>query len=325
MKTLVTGASGFVGSHFVKSLLDLGHNVTALTRSGQLSIEHTNLKVKRGDVTQVDSLIDAFRGHEFVYHLAGSIGYSRAIHSSLVMNNVVGTSNVIDACKQAKIKKLFYMSSVVAIGAAFKKDQILNENSEFNIHHLNLGYFETKHRAEKMALEAHKKGDIEVFIANPSTIYGSGDAQKGSRKNQVKVARGAMPFYTGGGVGIIHIKDVVEACHRIINLGQSGERFILNSENITIKTLFQIIAKAAGVRPPYISVPSTLLHILGAIGDKKEASGENFFINSETAWTSTLYHWFDNKKMLDVLKIKPMSAQAAVYESVDWMKKNKII
>lgn len=243
----------------------------------------------------------------------------------MVLNNVIGTANVIEACKLAQVPKLFYMSSVVAIGAGFTSNMVLSETSPFNIHHLNLGYFETKHRAEILALEAHEKGDVEVFMGNPSTIYGPGDAQKGSRKTQLKVAQGKMHFYTGGGVGIIHIDDVLNSCLKIIELGRSGERFVLSSENITIKQLFQYIAQAAGSKAPSIYLPDFVLHLLGKVGDYKEAKGGKFIVNSETAWTSTLYHWFKNDKMLNELKIKPRSAQDAIQSSVEWMKENKFI
>ncbi|MEK6553840.1 MAG: NAD-dependent epimerase/dehydratase family protein [Bdellovibrionota bacterium] len=325
MKALVTGANGFVGSNLVRHLLDLGHNVTALTRNGQSLQTHKNLIVAKGDITNPTSLVSAFKNHEIVFHLAGTVGYSKALHQSMVLNNVIGTANVIEACKLAQVPKLFYMSSVVAIGAGFTSNMVLSETSPFNIHHLNLGYFETKHRAEILALEAHEKGDVEVFMGNPSTIYGPGDAQKGSRKTQLKVAQGKMHFYTGGGVGIIHIDDVLNSCLKIIELGRSGERFVLSSENITIKQLFQYIAQAAGSKAPSIYLPDFVLHLLGKVGDYKEAKGGKFIVNSETAWTSTLYHWFKNDKMLNELKIKPRSAQDAIQSSVEWMKENKFI
>jgi dihydroflavonol-4-reductase len=325
VKALVTGANGFVGSNLVRHLLDLGHNVTALTRSGQYQAPHKNLNITKGDITNPASLVSAFKNHEIVFHLAGTVGYSKALHQSMVMNNVVGTANVIEACKTSAVPQLFFMSSVVAIGASFSKDVILDESSAFNIHHLNLGYFETKHRAEMLALEAHKKGDVKVYLANPSTIYGPGDAQKGSRKNQLKVAQGKMPFYTGGGVGIIHIDDVIKSCLKILELDRSGERFILNSENITIKTLFALIAEAAGAKAPSIYLPDFVLHLLGRIGERKESKGKKFIVNSETAWTSTLYHWFKNDKMINELQIKPQSAREAIQASVGWMKENRLI
>ena len=214
------------------------------------------------------------------------------------------------------------MSSVVAIGARRTPNVILNENSSYDISDLNLGYFETKKRAEELALSAHREGSVEVFLANPATIYGAGDAEKGSRKNQIKVARGEMRFYTNGGVGVIHIQDVVTAIHKIIEKGLSGERFILNSENITIYELFSIIAEIAQVRRPSICLPQLLLRGLGLVGDSLEAHGRKFLVNSETAWTSTLFHWFDNSKMRTQLGLQPLPARKAIEDSIQWMKEN---
>lgn len=325
MKALVTGAGGFVGGNLVRRLLSLNYEVTALSRSGRLDFSHDQLSSVAADITSPAALPPLFKHHDIVFHLAGTVAYSKIQHQKMVLNNVIGTANVIEACRLSQVPKLFYMSSVVAIGAGFSPDQVLDESSAYNISHLNLGYFETKHRAENLVLEAHKKGDVEAFLANPSTIYGPGDAQKGSRNNQIKVAKGKMPFYTSGGVGIIHIDDMLDGCLKILNKGLSGERFILNSENITIHQLFNLIADAAGSRRPYIRLPNLLLHGLGKIGDFKEKRGKKFIINSETAWTSTLYHWFKNDKMKKVLGLNPRPAQEAIASSVNWMKAQKVI
>ena len=242
-KYLVTGATGFVGSWVARRLLELNHEVTVLCRDPKKldpDLFEKCISVV-GDVTDPKSLAKAFKGMDRVYHLAGFVGYSEELRQKMEEVNVQGTQNVIDACKKNKIKELVYMSSVVAIGASFDP-VVLNENSEYTISDLNLGYFETKRAAEKLVVEAHKKGVIEAFILNPSTIYGPGDFKKSSRKAQLKVALGKFPVYTKGGVSVVSIHDVVEATLLVTEKGTPGERYILSGDNITIKQLFDLIA-----------------------------------------------------------------------------------
>lgn len=324
MKVLVTGATGFVGTWLTKKLLDQGLDVRVLTRSGkaEFPFDSTKVEVFPGDITNKNSVIAATVGMETVFHLAGLVGYSRAMRDDMQKINVDGTANVIEACLQSQCDKLIHMSSVAAVGASFDEKNILNENSTYNLHRLNLGYFETKWQAEQLVLGAVHKSNLNAVIVNPSTIYGAGDAKKGSRKTQVKVARGNFPFYTSGGVNVIHIQDVVDAIYRASEVGRKGERYILCGENIKIKTLFDYIAKAAGQKPPPIYLPNSVVFSLGAIGDLMEKCGRKGFITTENAWTSTLYHWFDNTKAKNELGLSPRSAYAAIEESVFWMKRN---
>ncbi len=325
MKALVTGASGFVGSALTQKLLDLGHVVTCLSQSGESVLHHPQLKTVKGDITDLDGLVNAAKDHDHVFHLAGIIAYSRAMRPAMHKVNVVGTDNVIRACETNKVSKLFFMSSVTAIGAGRTASEVLDENSKYNVTDLDLGYFETKREAEELVIAAHRKGRVQVYLANPSTIYGAGDAEKGSRKTQIKVAQGKMPFYTSGGVGVIHIDDVIAGIMRILEVGRPAERYVLASENITIKELFRMIAQEAGVKPPSLYLPNAIVHGLGKIGDWQEAHGKKPVLTSENAWTSTMFHWFKNEKMHKDLGLYPRPARVAIKASVDWMRTNGII
>src|SRR4051812_18105307 len=155
MKVLVTGATGFLGGWMVRKLLDEGVSVRILQRhSSHLEdLEGLSLEHAEGDVTNAKSLVEASSGVNAVFHLAGLIGYSRAQREAMQKVNVDGTQNVIDACIKNKVDRLVHLSSVVAVGASFDRTP-LNENSPYNVRHLNLGYFETKHDAELLVKKA---------------------------------------------------------------------------------------------------------------------------------------------------------------------------
>ncbi|WP_415063549.1 NAD-dependent epimerase/dehydratase family protein [Bdellovibrio sp.] len=322
MKVLVTGANGFLGSWVTKALVNEGHEVYALVRpkSDISELDGVDCKYVHGDVTDIPSLIEAFKGMDSVFHLAGVIAYKKSQRSLMDKVNVQGTANVVSVCREHKIRRLVYLSSVVAIGAGYTTHEILNEESSYNIADLNLGYFETKHQAENIVKAACNKGEINAVILNPSTIYGAGDAKKGSRKMQLKVAQGKLKFYTSGGVNVVAVEDVVAGILSAWKKGRNGERYILAGENILIKDLFALIAAEAGVKAPPYQLPDALLHAVGAFGDFLESLGFKGPLSRENAYTATMYHWFDSKKAQTELEFKPRPAKDAIHNSVQWMK-----
>jgi dihydroflavonol-4-reductase len=326
VKILVTGASGFIGRALTQKLVQIGHDVRVIGRTNQDAELRSKRDVEfiKADITDPKSLSQALKSVHSVFHLAGLIGYSRSMHQAMVQVNVMGTSHMLDAAIANGVERFVHMSSVVAVGASFDGTP-LTEDSAYNLSHLNLGYFETKRRAEQLVVEASRTGKLHTVCVNPSTVYGPGDATKGSRSVQIKVAKGSFPFYTSGGVNVIHVNDVINATYRAWEVGRRGERYILAGENLKIKKLFYEIARSAGVNPPRIFLPNWLLHGLGKFGDYLETKGKKGPVNSETAWTSTLYHWFDNAKARRELGLNPRPAIEAIQESVGWMKANGVI
>jgi dihydroflavonol-4-reductase len=323
MKVLVTGANGFLGALLTRRLLAEGHQVKALVRKSSDLSELENVKPQYvyGDVTNPQSLLENFRDQEVIFHLAGYIAYKKSERPLMDKVNVEGTRNVVEACVALKTPKLLHVSSVAAIGSSFTP-QVLNEDSAFTIHDLNLGYFETKKQAEEIVVTAAKENRIHAVCVNPSTIYGFGDARKGSRSNQIKVAREKLGFYTSGGVNVVGADDVLDGILLALNKGKNSERYILSSENMTIKVLFEKIAKAAGVNPPHVKMPNWVVHGLGILGDTASSMGLKIGLGRERAHTATMFHWFDCQKAKKELGYNPRSADIAIENSVRWMRDN---
>lgn len=327
MKVLVTGATGFLGGWLVRRLLDEGHVVRIIKRKSSPldELEGLKLDIMPGDVTDIASVSEASRDIDTVFHLAGLVAYTRSQRQAMENVNVGGTKNVIEACISQRVRKLVYVSSVTAIGASFDGKTPLNENSPFNIHHLNLGYFETKHAAENIVTAAATSGKINAVSINPSTIYGPADAKKGSRNTQVKVAKGKFPFYPPGGVSVVAVEDVIDAIMAAWVKGKNSERYIISGENLLIKDVFDLIAHEAGVKPPHIRLSKQVIFSIGKVGDLLEKIGKKGPINTENAWTSVLYHWFDSTKAKRELGLNPKPAAYAIHNSVRWMRDNGVI
>ena len=136
MEVLVTGATGFIGSNLVKKLNELGFKVRVLHRKSSDLAEIEGLKFEShiGDITDLDSLINASKNVDGVFHLAGVVAYDPRQRPLMEKVNVEGTRLMVEACKANKVPKLLHLSSVVAIGASFDGKKPLDEASPFNIH-----------------------------------------------------------------------------------------------------------------------------------------------------------------------------------------------
>lgn len=316
-KILITGANGFLGSNLCKKLIGQGFDVSVLVRknSDLSDLEGLNLKYHYGDILDLNSLNQALKDQDYVMHLAGLISYKRWERDKLYKVNVIGTKNVLESCMQNKVQKLLFLSSVVTIGASFHPE-ILNESSPYKVRDLDFGYFETKKEAEDMVLAAAKNNQIFAYAINPSTIYGPADAKKGSRNNQIKVAKGKMAFYTRGGVNVISVDDVTEGLILSLDRAKSGERYIFCNENLTIKELFKVIASEAGKPAPSLEVPSFILRLFSRFCDLFK-----FGLSRDRAYTATMYHWFSGEKAKRELGFAPhVSSENAIKQSVQWMK-----
>lgn len=320
MKVLVTGATGFLGGWLVRRLLAEGHDIRIIRRARAVD-ELADLPIESvpGDVTDVESLRAACQGIETVFHLAGVIGYTPRERRAMEEVNVGGTANVLAACRDRGVRKLVYASSVAAIGASTDGTP-LTEDSPFAIHPLDLGYFETKHRAEELVREAVRGRSIDAVMVNPTTIYGPGDVKKGTRRTQCRVAEGRLRFFPPGGVGVVAVEDVIDAFMAVWRRGRPGERYICNGENLLFGDLFAMIAREAGARPPSIRLPKTVTIAIGRAGDLLGSVGLPAPLESETAKAAVLYHWFDASKATRELGLSFKPASQAIAASVRWMR-----
>ncbi len=328
MKVLVTGANGFLGSWLTRKLLEDGYEVVVLLRkSSDLSLIK-DLKVEKciGDITDLTSIKNALSNSniEIVFHLAGYVGYSHQELQLMEKVNVQGTINVVNAILEINPAiKLLHLSSVVTIGASFTEQTILNETSIYNMHKYNFGYFETKKSAEDYILKAVKERALQAIIVNPSTIYGAGDAQKGSRSTQLKVTKGKMLFYPNGGVSVVAVEDVVNAIVTATRKGRIGERYILSGENLYLREVFQMIADVAKSLPPKYLMPSFCLELIACLDDFLSLFNLKGPIPAERARVAKLFHWFDNSKAKKELDFNPMPARIAIERSVQWALQNR--
>lgn len=297
---LVTGASGLVGSHLVKLLVQQGKKVRAIYRSNIPTFEHAN-KVEwiKGDILDIISLEEALTNVQQVYHCAAIVSFNPKEKQKLHATNIEGTANVVNACLNADVEKLLYVSSVAALGR-IRENEIITEKMKWSPQTSNSEYGKTKHLAEMEVWRAVGEG-LNAVIVNPTIILGAADWNNSSTaifKNVYKES----PWYTEGINGFVDVADVVKAMTMLMDSNICSERFIICGEHSTYHHLFDLIAKAFGKKPPYKSVTPFIASVVWRLEKMKAVfTGKNPLITKETTRTALAKVHFDNSKLLKYL------------------------
>jgi dihydroflavonol-4-reductase len=259
-------------------------------------------------------------GIEGVFHLA-AVMTTRLQDSHLLHEvNVRGTGNVVRLCEEKKVARLVHVSSSVTIGGS-DRPEVLNEDSVDPLRQEKLDNYESKRKGEELVLAAARDGKVSAVVVNPGLMFGAGDGKKPIRRAYVQVARGQLPFFTPGGINVVAVEDVVEGMIAAFEKGRSGERYLLTGENLTLKQVFEMIAREAGVKAPQKEISRRVLTAAAGFARVFGLQGD---FNAQNLRMAQLYHWYDHSKATRELGFHPRPASEAIRNSVQWILKNDI-
>lgn len=323
---LVTGASGLVGSQLVYDLLTQGYSVKAFVRTTaaqQKVIEYIqtlspkpdlllqNLSFAIGDILDVFSLEEALKNVTKVYHCAAVVSFNPQDRDLLYKVNIEGTANVVNACLDAGIKKIAYVSSTSALGKPKNKQETVTETTKWNSDYGHSQYGISKHMAEREVWRGVEEG-LPAVVVNPSIIIGPGDFSKSSIQLIDKVYKGLL-FYTKGANAYVDVRDVSRALIELMESSITNEKFLLTSENYSFKLFFQQVATALHVGGPKILASP----VLSSIAWRLEAVKAFIFrtkplITKETAQSANSITAYSNSKIKKALGFEFIPVKEAI-------------
>ncbi len=257
-KILVTGATGFVGAALVKQLLRKGREIRITVRadSDHKNIQGLPLEMVNADIRNRDELTRAMDGCTQVYHVAGLYRSWMRDYDLLRQINVDGTRNVLAAALAAGVQKVVHTSSIAALGMT-SDGSPADESVDFNLHHLQLPYEQSKYEAELVVREYIKNG-LAVVTVRPAMVMGPGDLYPTpSGKLVLDVLHRRVPSYFDGGIDIVDVDDVAAGHILAMENAETGDVFNLGCQgNFTLMgDLFRLIARIGGVSAPFIKMP----------------------------------------------------------------------
>jgi dihydroflavonol-4-reductase len=264
MQVLVTGATGFLGSHVVRALLARGHRVRALVRPGgaRTHVELAGVALADGDLLAEPTLHEACRDVDAVVHAAGSTALWSRMNRLQWRINVDGLAAIVRAAHARKVPRLVHVSSVAAIGAT-RDGTVLDETARWIGPAHRIHYVNTKKEAEERALAAAWAG-MDVVIVNPAMLVGPRLDGRAPSSMIVRVASGATRWCPPGGVSVVDVEDAASGCVLALERGRAGERYILAAHNLRWRELYEAIARAAETDARFANLPRAALPILVA-------------------------------------------------------------
>jgi dihydroflavonol-4-reductase len=249
-RVLVTGATGFIGSHVARLAVERGDEVRLAVEEGSpdTAIAHLDCERVRCDVRRRRSVRLAVAGCERVFHCAGITSARAEDAERLFRVNVGGTKVVMEECLRAEVERVVYTSSAAVVGPA-EEGKTADESQVFTTGHLGIPYVNSVHEAELEAMRVAARG-LPLVCVNPAVCFGPGDVHLASTRLVRSFLLGRVPVYTDGAASIVDVRDVAAGHMLADTRGTAGERYILGGRNFTFDRLFADLSRLSGVDPP---------------------------------------------------------------------------
>lgn len=323
MRVFLTGATGFLGNNLCRELLANGHEVIVLCRRKSDPRPLDGLKVQKvfgdlGNETILDELswTEALSGADALIHSAAIIQLGRTrLDASLRVNRDATRELALQARRMGI--RMVHVSTVDALAAAPGPDR-LNDESDVDPAKSENTYSISKRAGDEAFLELTREG-LDGVIVHPGFMLGPWDWKPSSGEMILALARFPIPFAPAGGFSVADVRDVAGGILSAVQLGRSGERYILAGENMPYFELWQRIAKTISARPPRRKMPDWLARVLGNIGDLgTRLTGRESHLNSAAIQLGQMYHYYTSEKAERELGYRIGSVDDAIADAWDW-------
>lgn len=261
MTSLITGATGFVGSAVARKLVEAGEDVRVVVRPGsdRSNIDGLKIEIVEGDLRDRVSLERAAKGCASVYHVAADYRLWLRRPAEMYANNVEGTANVMRAAGEAGVRRIVYTSSVAVLGLNADGSPA-DEDTPVGLGDMIGHYKRSKFMADEAVRRMVAEDGLPAVIVNPSTPIGPRDIKPTPTGRMiVEAASGRIPAYVDTGLNVAHVDDVAAGHLLAHERGVPGARYILGGENLTLRRILTEIAGIVGGKAPTVRLPHNLL------------------------------------------------------------------
>jgi dihydroflavonol-4-reductase len=328
MTTLVTGATGFVGSAVARVLAARGHPLRLLTRPGsdRRNLIGLEAEVVTGDLTDPASLARAAAGCRFVVHVAADYRIWVPDPAAMLRANVDGAVAMVRAAAQAGAERIVHCSSVAALGqigdgTSADEDTPTDEADFVGV------YKRSKYLAERAVLELARSESLPVVVVNPAAPVGPRDIKPTpTGKMILDAAAGRVPAYIDTGLNIVHVDDVAEGHVLALEKGRIGERYVLGGENMSLKEILTLVASVVHRRPPFVQLPEAVVWPAAFLMEKLAGiTGIAPVMTRDHIKMARKKMFYSSAKAMRELGYQPRPVRLAVEDAVAWFRANGML
>ena len=325
MKTLITGANGFVGSAVIRELLAAGHEIRVLVRpqSDRRNLAGLSVDIVEGDLRDRDSLRRAVKGCDNLFHVAADYRLWVPEPDIMYDTNVRGTQELILAAADAGMQRIVYTSSVATLGLP-QDGAPATEDTPSALDLMTGHYKRSKFLAEETVRKLIVQNQLPLVIVNPSTPIGPRDIKPTPTGRIVlDTIRGQMPAYVDTGLNVVHVDDVARGHLLAFERGKYGERYILGGENLTLLQILKAIDEITGIHRRRIRLPHNLvLPIAWCMEKWARVSGREPRATVDSVRMAKKRMFFSSAKAVHELGYQFRPAREALQDAITWFMEN---
>jgi dihydroflavonol-4-reductase len=319
LKAFVTGATGFLGSHVARALAEQGADLRLLVRrtSNLKNLEGLNAEAVTGDLRDAASLERAMQGCDVVFHVAADYRLWLKNPDEMYRSNVEGTRAILEAARKNKVR------CVVFTGNGRPAD----EDSPVALADMIGHYKRSKFMAEQVALEAGRNG-LRVVTVNPTTPVGEQDIKPTPTGRIVlDFLKGKFPAYVETGLNLVDVRECALGHIAAMEKGETGERYILGGEDLTLKQILDKLGAISGLPSPTVKLPYFVAYAAGFVDENFSGRllGREPRATVETVRMGKKKMWASSAKAERELGWKPLPADNALRRAVEWFRANAYV
>lgn len=326
-RVLVTGATGFLGSHLAGALACAGYPVRILRRQNsrllalQERMSELPYETVIGDLLDTDSLALACADIDWVFHTAAVADYLFTDEKWLLQVNIEGTRNVLEAALAAGVQRVIFTSSASTIGP-HPNGHPVDETIPFREDQKSFPYAWSKVQAEQICAEFIARG-LDVVILNPAIIIGPGDLNliAGNVMRLIQRFKAFTPV-TSGGATLIDVRDVAQLHLLAAENATSGERYLLGTESMSAAQSFTLIAHVMSLPQPRWIIPARLLNALINVAEFLQWLGVPIRVNIGNLRHYSKQFYYDCRKANQAFGVPKIDIRQSLADSYAWYQRN---
>ncbi|MBK9216683.1 MAG: NAD-dependent epimerase/dehydratase family protein [Chloracidobacterium sp.] len=323
-KILITGGTGFLGTHIVRQMLDAGiKNLRVMASRVPAWMTDAGVEASEGSVTDRENVANAVKNVSAIFHLAGKV--SRDNDDAADMNRVhlEGTRLLCEAAKEAGVGTIVLASSSGTI-AVSETDEVVDETYPQPVEIISRwAYYASKYYQERTAIENFDGKERRLVIMNPSLLLGPEDDRLSSTKPVLDFLGRKVPYCPSGGLNFVDARDAATAFIAALEKGKHQEKYLLGAANMTFARFFGRLERLSGVAAPAMKVPkklamagSSMISSLYKNWSRTSPVAPNEVEQAEHFW------YFSSAKAEEQLGFAPRDPQETLQDTINHLRHN---
>jgi dihydroflavonol-4-reductase len=323
-KILITGGTGFLGTHIVRQLLDAGvKNLRVMASSVPEWMNDAGVEAAEGSVTNREDVAKAVDHVEAIFHLAGKV--SRDNNDAAAMNKIhlEGTRVLCEAARETGVKTMVLASSSGTI-AVSEDEQVFDETFPQPVEIISRwSYYASKYYQERTAIENFDGDGRRLVIMNPSLLLGPNDERLSSTKPVLDFLGRKVPYMPRGGLNFVDARDAAAAFISALEQGRHQEKYLLGAANMTFAEFFRRLERLSGVSAPMLKMPKQLA-MAGSnlISSVFKNWGKASPVEPKEVEQAEYFWYFDSSKAEEELGFSPRDPQETLNDTIQYLRES---